>query len=70
MRKSLAMGDWFCHRCAYLMAHDLPFTEVRCEFCPEIKGPIKRLKQKDDKFWGHITCVNWIPEIYYQLGDS
>jgi len=60
------LGDWFCHRCSYLLEHDLPFTEVRCEFCPEMKGPIKRIKQRYDKHWGHIACVNWIPEIYYE----
>lgn len=62
----LGQGEWFCHRCDFLIQNDEPFFEIRCEFCPEMKGAMKRINQKSDKQWGHICCVNWIPEIYYK----
>lgn len=59
------IDEWFCARCTYLLEHDLPFNKVRCEFCPEMKGAIKRIKEDSNEHWGHMLCVNWIPNMYY-----
>jgi len=48
------------------MENDLPFSAVRCEFCPQMKGALKRIKEKVNTEWAHVACVNWIPEIYYR----
>ena len=58
-------GEWFCHRCTYIIKNDLSFDAVVCEFCPELKGAIKRIKENSNKKWGHVACVNWIDEMYY-----
>lgn len=66
VRDKLPDGDnWYCHRCCYLMENDLPPEAVICRFCPQLKGPIKRIRNTSDQEWGHLTCVNWIPEIWY-----
>ena len=62
---TIQLGKWFCARCTYLLENDLPFNKIRCEFCPEMKGAMKRIKENSDEHWGHMLCVNWIPEIYY-----
>jgi len=62
--------QWLCQRCEYLYQNDLPSTAVVCMFCPEMKGAIKQILNNNFEIWAHITCVNWIPEIYYEKEEE
>jgi hypothetical protein len=38
---------------------------VKCFFCPFVDGALKRSYYDGSIIFAHLTCVNWIPEIYY-----
>ncbi len=68
--KFINKDQWFCQRCEYLYKNDLPSTKAICLFCPEMKGAIKPISNNNFEIWAHVTCVNWIPEIYYDKDDE
>jgi hypothetical protein len=35
--------------------------EIKCLFCTDLKGIITRTNIG----WAHLTCVNWMPEIWF-----
>ena len=39
---TILIGDWYCERCQELIKNKLNFDDVRCSFCPELKGVIKK----------------------------
>ena len=55
-------SPWFCERCTYLMSKNYNSYHIRCYFCPEVKGIIKRIGK--DK-WGHISCVLWTQDVCF-----
>ena len=63
-------GDWFCQRCEYLMEHDLGPKMIKCKFCPELKGIMKRVKKSFKNTFAHVSCVNWLPEIYFNQSKT
>jgi len=63
---TIQKGEWLCERCSHLYKNDLPSQTIKCLFCPEMKEPMKRLLANSFDLWGHIACVNWIPEIYWE----
>lgn len=36
-------NEWFCPRCDEILKKKLAFHSIRCAFCPELKGIIKKL---------------------------
>jgi len=46
----------------------MKFDDIKCSFCPEVRGVLKEMNH--DKFpWAHVSCINWIPELYFH-GDE
>jgi len=60
----ISKEDWYCERCTHLLKQQNP-TNIICTFCPELKGIMKKIKNSKPEIWAHVSCVNWIPEIYY-----
>ena len=56
--------QWFCQKCWFIIYNDLESKNIKCHFCTEQKGIIKKIKNGKD-LWAHLGCVNWIPEIFY-----
>jgi hypothetical protein len=56
----LEIGNWYCERCRTIKKKNLNALQIKCKFCPELKGIIKRV-QNVKNTWSHIACVNWIP---------
>ena len=60
-------GDWFCERCTQLKQEESKNQgycnpkEYGCILCSDFKGIIVRTNIG----WVHITCVNWMPEIWF-----
>jgi len=61
--KKVPEGNWYCMRCLYLKSHpEAHAASIMCAFCNDLKG----IMIKDSKgVWAHLTCVNWIPEIWF-----
>ena len=38
----------------------------KCVICPDLKGIIV----KTNIGWVHLTCVNWMPEIWFKEGSE
>ena len=55
-------GKWYCERCENLYGRGMRPSEICCKFCPELKGIMTRT---DRLGWAHVTCVNWMPELWY-----
>lgn len=54
-------------RCIHLDKNrDLKLSDVRCIFCTDLKGVIV----KTNKGWAHISCVNWLPDIWFADDDK
>lgn len=65
--KVFPKGDWFCMRCKYLDEHrEMKVSEICCIFCRDLKGIIV----KTNLGWAHITCVNWLPDIWFEDEDK
>ena len=66
--KGIPNGDWFCDRCTNLKKnpHKHP-SEYACDMCNDLKGIIVQYKNKTSSRvgWGHICCINWIPDIWF-----
>jgi len=74
--------QWFCQRCTHLLHTQDPHskndalisaTAVKCFLCEDLTGIIIRVYNKeqpttthDNQRWVHVTCVNWIPQIYFE----
>ncbi|CDW80747.1 UNKNOWN [Stylonychia lemnae] len=66
---------WFCPRCLYLMNNNQTSDHIKCFLCEKIMGVLIQV-YGEAKFiqgklvaateWVHITCVNWIKEIYFE----
>jgi NuA3 HAT complex component NTO1 len=54
--------NWFCERCKYLNKTNKKPIHIKCIFCPDRKG----MMLLTEIGWAHITCVNWLPEIWYK----
>eukprot|EP00347_Sterkiella_histriomuscorum_P022928 403336621 len=55
--------EFICERCYHLQTRNLNFTNIKCKFCTDYRGIMRKLKNNE---WVHFTCLNWIPEIYPQ----
>ncbi len=66
LAKSVPTGDWFCQRCLNLMENDLQPDSISCMFCSHLTGVMVPIQNNNVTTWVHITCVNWIKEIYFQ----
>lgn len=53
--------EWVCERCL-ADAGALP-----CALCPVLHGAMKRTT---DYRWCHLSCAQWIPEVFFRLPDS
>ena len=64
--------DWFCQRCSYLIKNNLKSNEITCFLCSHLKGVMVMVKneQHGRSDWTHVTCVNWIKEIYFEELDE
>ena len=60
-------GDWYCERCTALMEQEKIQNGLcdpkmfACVLCSDLKGIIV----KTNIGWVHLTCVNWMPEIWF-----
>ena len=66
----LPKNEWYCQRCRFIINEHKDPNFIRCYFCPEMKGIIKVVLPSqslniNSKIWAHISCVNWIKEIYF-----
>ena len=65
--KEFPKGDWFCERCKALMAQESNqggYCEPKafaCGLCSDLRGAIV----KTNIGWVHLTCVNWIPDVWF-----
>lgn len=62
--------DWVCLRCRELIKYNKDYDinkykiiDFRCLFCPKISGLTKKI---ETNLWAHITCVNLIPDIFFE----
>ena len=61
--------DWYCARCRELLKDpNSGVDKVACNFCPSVQGALKVVKYKGESIWAHISCVNWLCNIWF--GDS
>lgn len=50
-------------RCKYLKSQpEAHQASIVCAYCNDLKGIIIR---DSNGVWAHLTCVNWIPEIWF-----
>ena len=59
-------GEWYCQRCIAMqqMENDgegRDPSRFACILCPDLKGAIV----KTNIGTVHITCVNWIPDVWF-----
>ena len=54
---SIPSGEWYCDACASRL------TGLQCCLCPTNGGALKRAEKGR---WAHITCVWWIPEVFFR----
>ncbi|CDW88690.1 phd zinc finger-containing protein [Stylonychia lemnae] len=55
---------WYCMRCQFLRNNpESTVAQICCQFCNDLKGIIIRDQRN---IWAHITCVNWIPDVWYK----
>lgn len=48
----MAIDEWFCERCSFLLKRKLKYDSVKCRFCPELKGSLKTCQDENGKvFW-------------------
>lgn len=47
-----------------MVDNELPAKAIKCKFCPELKGLMKKVKRYE-RIFAHVACVNWLPEIYF-----
>lgn len=61
---------WYCARCQHLLKNEKSKpTDIQCHFCCDLKGIMKPIKNQ--KWWAHLICVNWTPEIWFnEDGES
>ena len=63
---SVPESDWFCERCTFLKNNGKTtgraVEEIKCQLCFDPKGIIIHT---DELQWVHPTCVNWIPDVYF-----
>ena len=60
--------DWFCARCRDLIEDPkCSFVDEKfaCAFCPDAQGAIKEVKYCGETFWCHVSCVNWLCNIWF-----
>jgi len=58
--------NWICESCTHHLKK--PQEDIKCRFCLKKNvGALKILKTEDGKqlLWGHVQCVNWIPELRF-----
>ena len=66
IHNSLPEGDWYCNRCKFLLSNQSNHAAMAvCYFCNDLKGAMM-FDQKLGLGWVHYTCVNWIPEIWFE----
>ena len=59
-------GQWFCERCQYLVdkfVHEDSLAcldEIRCEYCPNLRGVLKQFKVSGKKVWSHLCCIEML----------
>ncbi|KEJ82550.1 Protein Jade-3 [Oxytricha trifallax] len=67
--------DWFCMRCISLIHLNQQSEDISCYLCNKFSGVLIQIegvtqviqgKQQIYRDWVHITCVNWIKEIYFE----
>ncbi|CAI2367107.1 unnamed protein product [Moneuplotes crassus] len=51
-----------CEKCEYITENKVKARDIKCKLCPRKEGCMTRF---NDKEWVHPTCVNWIPEIWF-----
>ena len=49
-----------------LKEYNLKANGITCIFCKDVHGVIT----ENNFGWAHITCVNWMPEIWYDDQDN
>ena len=73
--KDVPRSDWFCQRCLHLINGNRDPADVKCCFCGngvgvliQVKGDTQMVKGAciTPAEWVHITCVNWIKDIYFE----
>ena len=64
--KGIPEGNWYCERCEELLSDkSKKCTDIKCFLCPDIDGAIKKVKRGDKESWGHVVCINWMPDIFF-----
>jgi hypothetical protein len=53
--------SWRCERCEELLRRRMYPSNIRCRYCDELSGLMRKLK---DGTWVHFTCINFFPELY------
>lgn len=64
-------GDWFCQRCLLLMKQEKETghcdpQSAACALCNGMKGALV----ETNLGWVHLTCVNWMPDIWFKTGSD
>ena len=53
--------EWHCERCEEMIFNDLLPTKIKCKYCEDRNGLMRKLK---DGTWVHFICINFFPELY------
>ena len=75
MKEEVPEGDFLCQRCMNILFNK---KISKCKYCSDntgaiVKTPVVkqlnkrtgRMKKQKDPIWAHISCVNWLPEVWY-----
>lgn len=62
----MEQDDWYCARCRDLLEDvGSQVDKVSCCFCPSVQGALKPVQYCGSKIWAHISCVNWLVNIWF-----
>ena len=63
---TLMEKDWYCARCRDILQYPGPEVDtVTCYFCPSVQGALKPIQYCGEQVWAHISCVNWLVNIWF-----
>lgn len=56
-------GEWNCQRWKFCIENNISATKIKWAYWVDLKGAIKFISSNK---WAHISCINWIPEIWFK----
>lgn len=65
---AIPSAEWICAACQHAQYHALDRAQrPRCCLCPVEGGALKRTTLGE---WCHLTCSQWIPEVFHRQPDG